>query len=60
MEWTNEMQAAFDNVKKKLTQKPLLYALYYENSFKLLSDASDKDISAVLALRKYKGEHSFL
>jgi hypothetical protein len=52
--FTNECVDAFNVLKKKLTEAPILVALDWNLPFELMCDASDYAIGAVLGQRKNK------
>ncbi len=47
--WGPAQQAAFDNLKEKLTNELIRAHLNFDKSFKLYTDASDTGLGAVLA-----------
>ncbi|PKI61275.1 hypothetical protein CRG98_018339 [Punica granatum] len=47
-EWTDECQAAFDHLKRVVTDEPVLALPCYEKSFEVETDASDFAIGGVL------------
>jgi len=47
--WTTECQQAFDTLKEKLVQSPILLRPNYSKRFKLYTDASYHGIAAILA-----------
>lgn len=60
IEWTVEMGKAFELVKRKLTESPILYAPNYQREFILQTDASEKGLGVILAQRKNSEEHPIL
>nr|GEU33502.1 reverse transcriptase domain-containing protein [Tanacetum cinerariifolium] len=52
--FSNECIEAFQTLKKKLTEAPILVAPYWDQPFELMSDASDFTIGAVLGKRHEK------
>lgn len=60
IEWSAEMQKAFEEVKRKLTDQPILYAPNYEHPFIVQTDASDLGVGVILAQRIEKEEHPIL
>lgn len=55
--WSEEMNKAFELLKKRLTEEPILYAPNYSKEFIIQTDASDKGIGVVLAQREGAEEH---
>ncbi|CAD7081874.1 unnamed protein product [Hermetia illucens] len=53
--WTNECQKAFDIIKQKLTEEPILKYPNFKKTFTLTTDASGYDIEAVLS-QEYDGK----
>ena len=49
-------QVAFDNLKEKLTSKPIRVHPNFDKLFKLYTDASDTGLEAVLAQDDEKGK----
>jgi hypothetical protein len=49
VEWTEECDRAFKELKAKLTGKPVLYSPDFSKQFILQTDASDKGIGVVMA-----------
>ena len=47
-EWTEAQQKAFDIIKEKLTEEPILAHPDWDKTFKLYTDASDTGLGAVL------------
>ena len=47
--WTNEQQTAFDYLKTKLCEKPILKYPDFSQQFTLTTDASNEGIGAVLS-----------
>ena len=58
--WTPEMEKAFREVKRKLTENPILHAPDYNHEFILQTDASEKGLGVILAQRKNNEEHPVL
>ena len=54
--WTDECQAAFDELRRRLVTSPVLAYPDYTKSFTLDTDASDTDIGGVLSQRDADGE----
>lgn len=57
IDWNPEMEAAFRTLKKKLTEKPVLYAPNYAEEFIIQTDASEKGIGVIMAQRENDEEH---
>jgi len=55
-EWGERQQAAFDGLKKELTERPLLVYPDFEKPFKLVTDASTVGLGAALMQDQGKGE----
>ena len=53
--WTNEQQIAFDILKEKLTNAPILQYPNYEKPFILMTDASKDGLEAVLSQHDEQG-----
>jgi hypothetical protein len=53
--WNSEQQAAFESLKRALSEAPVLQVPNFEKEFVLVTDASDRTILAVLNQRV--GEH---
>ncbi|CAM8953825.1 unnamed protein product [Rhodiola kirilowii] len=53
-EFTAECQAAFDDLKAALTSAPIIQALDWTQPFKIMCDASDYAVGAVLGQREEK------
>jgi hypothetical protein len=49
IEWTDECERAFTELKQKLTEKPVLYAPDFTKEFILQTDASDKGVGVIMA-----------
>ena len=47
-EWTKAQQKAFEIIKEKLTEEPILAHPDWDKTFKLYTDASDTGLGAVL------------
>ena len=47
-EWTEVQQKAFDIIKEKLTEEPILVHLDWDKPFKLYTDTSDIRLGAIL------------
>ena len=47
-EWTEAQQKAFEIIKEKLTEEPILAHPDWDKTFKLYTDASDTGLGAVL------------
>ena len=60
IEWTEEMGEAFEAIKRKLTENPVLYAPDYNAEFILQTDASEKGLGVVLAQQKGDEDHPIL
>ena len=58
--WTEECNQALNELKRRLTEKPVLYAPDYQREFIVQTDASEKGIGVILAQRKGKEEHPVL
>nr|GEU75453.1 reverse transcriptase domain-containing protein [Tanacetum cinerariifolium] len=58
--FSKECIDAFDNLKKKLTEAPILVVLDWNLPFELMCDASDFAIGAVLGQRKTKSALKYL
>ena len=56
--WTDECQAAFDELRRRLVTSPVLAYPDYTKSFTLDTDASDTGIGGVLSQRDVDGEES--
>ena len=54
--WTNDCQEAFDVLKRKLTQAPILAYPDFEEEFVLETDACVKGLGAVLSQRQESGQ----
>ncbi|GBM31235.1 Transposon Ty3-I Gag-Pol polyprotein [Araneus ventricosus] len=54
--WTKECNQAFEELKRRFTQKPVLYAPDYKKEFIVQSDASDLGIGVVLSQRDAENE----
>ncbi|GBM73164.1 Retrovirus-related Pol polyprotein from transposon 17.6 [Araneus ventricosus] len=54
--WTEECNQAFTELKNRLTEMPVLYAPDYNREFIVQTDASDLGIGIVLSQRDDKGE----
>ncbi|GBM82911.1 Retrovirus-related Pol polyprotein from transposon 297 [Araneus ventricosus] len=54
--WTKECNHAFEVLKRRLTQKPVLYAPDYKKEFIVQSDASDLGMGVVLSQRDAENE----
>src|SRR6266498_3319007 len=54
--WGPAQQAAFDNLKEKLTSEPIRAHPNFDKSFKLYTDASDTGLGAVLAQDDEEGK----
>jgi hypothetical protein len=55
VEWSAECDQAFQTLKQKLTEKPVLYAPDYSKEFVIQTDASDKGVGVIMA---QKGENN--
>ena len=53
--WTERRLEAFETLKKKLIEKPLLHLINYQNDIILSTDASSYALGAVLAMRLADG-----
>jgi hypothetical protein len=61
VEWTEECDTAFHELKRKLTEKPVLYAPDFSKEFIVQTDASEKGIGVVLAQKsKDNTDHPIL
>ncbi|GBM51196.1 Retrovirus-related Pol polyprotein from transposon 17.6 [Araneus ventricosus] len=54
--WTEECNRAFEELKRKLTNQPVLYAPNYEQEFIIQTDASDLGMGVVMSQRDSKNE----
>jgi hypothetical protein len=54
--WTEKQQEAFNKLKQKLTESPILGYPDYEKPFILLTDASGKGLGAVLSQKDENGK----
>ncbi|GBL60345.1 Retrovirus-related Pol polyprotein from transposon 297 [Araneus ventricosus] len=54
--WTKECNHAFEELKRRLTKKPVLYAPDYKKEFIIQSDASDLGMGVVLSQRDAENE----
>lgn len=54
--WNDKCQAAFETLKEKLTDKPVLFAPDFEKPFIVQTDASDVGMGAVLSQVDERGE----
>ncbi|GBM97602.1 Retrovirus-related Pol polyprotein from transposon 297 [Araneus ventricosus] len=54
--WTKECNQAFEELKRRLTQNPVLYAPDYKIEFIVQSDASDLGMGVVLSQRDAENE----
>ena len=54
------MGKAFEEIKRKLTENPVLYAPDYNAEFILQTDTSEKGLGVVLAQQKNNEEHPIL
>ncbi len=55
-EWTEKQQEAFDKLKQKLIEHPILEYPNYEKPFTLITDASGRGLGAVLAQKNDQGK----
>jgi len=55
-EWTDDCQSAFETLKRKLTQAPILVYLNFGLDFVLETDACVKGLGAVLSQRHGDGQ----
>ncbi|GFV07725.1 retrovirus-related Pol polyprotein from transposon 17.6 [Trichonephila clavipes] len=56
IKWTTECENAFRELKRKLTEKPVLYAPNFEREFIVQTDASNAGMGAVLTQLTEQGE----
>ena len=54
--WRPAQQAAFDNLKEKLTSEPIRAHPNFDKFFKLYTDASDMGLGAILAQDDEEGK----
>ena len=56
-EWETAQQEAFDEIKKRLTNAPVLACPDWTRTFTLQTDASTEGLGAVLTQEDEEGEH---